>query len=112
VVELSTVTSCDCGPPSDHALNSQDFLAFVCGEVAEIECCDPWINGPWVQPDGLRIRQTARVSRRESQLEVRGVLVVRRGERAAHTSEGLQGVGVTVGRAVVEDQVPRQRGPR
>ena len=108
MVELLAITSCVCAPPSDHALNCQDFLAFVCGVGAEIEFRDPWItvlvkrrrglravqhqgeparagverqgDRLRVQPDGPGVGQPAGVPGREPQLEVGGVLVVGRRE--------------------------------
>ena len=64
-----------------------------------------------IEPDGLRVRQAARVGRGHLQQQVRGIPVVRRDERAAgHPVVVLHGVCVAVvhGDAVVDDQVPRQ----
>ncbi len=63
-----------------------------------------------LQEDALGVRDSARVSRSQPQLEVRRVLVIRGDERAARrVHEVLDRVLVARGRAVVEEQRPGQR---
>src|SRR5215212_2625622 len=62
-----------------------------------------------VEAHTLGVRKAARVGGGEPKLQVGGVLVIWRNERATgHTSELLHHVLVAVGRAVVHDQGPRQ----
>src|SRR5918992_1796372 len=64
-----------------------------------------------VEPHAPGVAEPARVGSSEPELQVRGILVVWRDERAArYTRKVLHYVLVAVGRAVVHDQGPRQLG--
>ncbi len=61
---------------------------------------------PRVEPQDLRIRQAACVRRRETKLDVRRVLVVERGERAAGAVDRRDRMGMAGRGTVLHDDVP------
>ena len=70
-------------------------------------------DGLWVEPERLGVGETARVGRGQAQLEIRGVLVIRRGEGAAGDArERLDRVLMAVRRAVLHDKLPAERAGR